>query len=81
MLWIKPTFHSYICAREHCDKGISTFPIISLSPFLKVFFPGKTDILLDSTLTFKLRFGENEQVGSNLPEVRLVLEVTIQRWT
>ena len=39
------------------------------------------DILLDSALTFKLRSGENEQVGNSLMEVRLVPKMTIQGWT
>lgn len=48
--------------------------------FLSFLSSEDIDILWDSALTFKLRFGENKQVGSNLLEVRLVLEVTIQSW-
>lgn len=41
----------------------------------------KADILLDSALTFKPKSGENEQVGNNLMEIRLVLKMTIQNKT
>lgn len=39
------------------------------------------DILLDSSLNFKLRSGGNEQLGNDSMELRLVLRMTIENWT
>lgn len=73
---------TYICTKKPCHKGINAFPAASLSSlFFLNFFIVKADILLDSALTFKPKSGENEQVGNNLMEVRLVLKMTIQSWT
>lgn len=41
----------------------------------------KTDILLDSSLTFKLRSGGNDQLGNDSMEVKLVLRMTMESWT
>lgn len=72
---------TYICTKKPCHKGIMHFLLLLCLLFLKKFFIVKADILLDSALTFKPKSGENEQVGNNLMEVRLVLKMTIQSWT
>lgn len=70
---------TYKCAEEQCHKGTNLFPIASLSFFfLNILSNEDADILLESSLTFKLRSEENKHVERLvLTEVRLVLKMTI----